>query len=261
MLLVIVGGAAIRLIITDLNDTYPDDFCDILAGEGICDTCVRISLKDIDGRNMYCDDEAYRIIRDRLSKTDDPTSGLHLTDTGNYHYMSRIFTSFIGECYDLLLIDHHTDMQEASFGGLLSCGSWAREVLEKDPHLGKLTVIGPEKFEDGGEEVRICAGSRELTGRMYKGKGYTDELLPLYISVDKDVMSTDECITNWDQGDLSLEDLRSLIRSYAEGRTLIGADICGGLSANDPGYDPQACTKNLSSDIELIKFFKEITES
>ena len=144
-----------------MNETYPERYEELLSKECGYDECVRISMKDVDGRNMYCDDEAYRIIRDRLSEYEDPASGIHLIDTGNYHYMSRIFTSFIEESYDLVLIDHHTDMQEASFGGLLSCGSWAREVLEKDEHLGTLTVIGPEKFEDGGEEVRICAGSRE----------------------------------------------------------------------------------------------------
>ena len=243
-----------------MNETYPADLADILSKEGVCDKCVRISMKDVEGRNMYCDDEAYRIIRERLSAIERPASGIHLIDTGNYHYMSRVFTSFIEEPYDLLLIDNHTDMQEASFGGLLSCGSWAREVLEKDEHLRTLTVIGPGKFEDGGDEIKVAAGARKLTGCAYRGKGYAGDELPLYISVDKDVMEKSECITNWDQGDLTIGELEELLKGSAGGHKVIGADICGGLSETDPGYTDESCTKNLSSDIKLIKILKEITE-
>ena len=50
-----------------MNDTYPEDLAGILFKAGICDNPVRISMKDVEGRNMYCDDEAYRIIRERLS--------------------------------------------------------------------------------------------------------------------------------------------------------------------------------------------------
>ena len=241
-----------------MNETYPEELESVLTKEGICDSHVRISMKDVDGRNMYCDDEAYGIIRGRLSGFSDPASGIHLIDTGNYHYMSRVFTSFIEDGYDLLLIDHHTDMQEASFGGLLSCGSWAREVLEKDAHLGTLTVIGPEKFEEGGDEITVSAGGRKLTGCVYKGMNEASEKLPLYISVDKDVMGTSECITNWDQGDLTMNELTEIIAEFSGGRKVIGADICGGISASDPGYDGEAAAKNMSSDIELIRILSGI---
>ena len=241
-----------------MNETYPERYEELLSKECGYDECVRISMKDVDGRNMYCDDEAYRIIRDRLSEYEDPASGIHLIDTGNYHYMSRIFTSFIEESYDLVLIDHHTDMQEASFGGLLSCGSWAREVLEKDGHLGTLTVIGPEKFEDGGEERCVSASGKQLTAVTYEGMNHSGGNNPLYISVDKDVMSTSECITNWDQGDLTTDELCALIESVSDGRRIIGADICGGISESDPGYDGEAASKNTVSDIGLIQVLGKI---
>ncbi|MBP5252300.1 MAG: arginase family protein, partial [Lachnospiraceae bacterium] len=167
---------------------------------------------------------------------------------------------FIEEPYDLLLIDHHTDMQEASFGGLLSCGSWAREVLENDVHLGTLTLIGPEKFEEGGEEITLTEAGRKLTGCVYRGKGFAGVEFPLYISVDKDAMDKSECITNWDQGDLTTDELTKLLEGLAGGRGVIGADICGGLSETDPGYTDEIRSVNMSSDMKLIKILKEITE-
>lgn len=241
-----------------MNETYPERYEELLSKDCGYDECVRISMKDVDGRNMYCDDEAYRIIRDRLSEYEDPASGIHLIDTGNYHYMSRIFTSFIEESYDLVLIDHHTDMQEASFGGLLSCGSWARETLEKDEHLRTLTVIGPEKFEDGGEERCVSASGKKLTAVTYEGMNHSGGNVPLYISVDKDVMSISECITNWDQGDLTTDELCALIETISDGRRIIGADICGGISESDPGYDGEAGSKNTGSDIRLIQVLGKI---
>ncbi len=243
-----------------MNETYPPFFCDTLQKEGFCDTAVRISMRDVEGRNMYCDDEAFRIIRGRLAEYDSPAEGIHLIDTGNYHYMSRIFTSFLNEGYDLLLIDHHTDMKEAAFGGLLSCGSWAREVLEKDSNLRSLTVIGPWKHEEGGEDLEVKLGSETLHARVYRGMNMSTENVPLYISVDKDVMSTAECITNWDQGELSMDELRELILKLSAGRRIIGADICGGISESDPGYDSTACEKNTGSDLKLIGILKGITE-
>ncbi len=46
-----------------------------------------------------------------------------------------------------MLIDHHTDMQDASLGGdILSCGNWAKKVLQKNPYLQKAG------FDRAGEE-------------------------------------------------------------------------------------------------------------
>ena len=141
---------------------------------------------------------------------------------------------------------------------LLSCGSWAREVLEKDEHLGTLTVIGPEKFEDGGEERCVSVPGKKLTAVTYEGRRTSEGDVPLYISVDKDVMSTSECITNWDQGDLTTDELCALIESVSGGRRIIGADICGGISESDPGYDGEAASKNTVSDIRLIQVLGKI---
>ena len=50
-----------------MNETYPEELGSFLSKEGFCDRCVRVSMRDVEGRNMYCDDEAYGIIRERLS--------------------------------------------------------------------------------------------------------------------------------------------------------------------------------------------------
>ncbi len=263
-----------------MNDTYPDDHDRMIGIEENHDIAVRILFKDISGTNMYCSDDASEEIRRRLSAEDHPERGIHFIDTGNYHYMSRIFTSFIDEEYDLVMFDHHTDMQDTAFGGILSCGSWVKEILEKDDHLRSVLVIGPPVAAEGGTPESVNTEKGTYTGWRYYGKkgsvtdgghreasdtGETADILqaadisqiaeiPLYISVDKDILDRSECITNWDQGELTLDELGKLIRTVASGRRIIGADICGGISVNDPEYVYGTDMKNTASD----KFLYEL---
>ena len=57
--------------------------------------------------------------------------------------------------FRLILFDNHTDMQPPAFGGLLSCGGWAAEALEKLPHLQEVILIGPdqEAFDQVDQEA------------------------------------------------------------------------------------------------------------
>jgi arginase family enzyme len=49
----------------------------------------------------------------------------------------------------------------------------------------------------------------------------------IYLALDKDVLSTDFALTDWEQGGLSLEDLKLLVQGLSGMGRLIGADICG----------------------------------
>jgi hypothetical protein len=56
-----------------------------------------------------------------------------------------------------------------------------------------------------------------------------DRSLPVYLSIDKDVLSPEVVNTNWDQGEFLEQHLNDLI-SACQGR-IIGADITGDVSA------------------------------
>ena len=62
----------------------------------------------------------------------------------------------------------------------------------------------------------------ELCGRL-AGKR-------LWITFDKDVLSTDEAITNWDQGELRLNQVLLAIEALARNCPISGIDICGDYS-------------------------------
>ena len=82
------------------------------------------------GSRLYCSRDAGKKIKALIAPAG--VSGIHFIDSGDYHYISKIMTDFIKEPFTLVLIDHHTDMQDASLGGdILSCGNWAKRYCRK----------------------------------------------------------------------------------------------------------------------------------
>ncbi len=175
-------------------------------------------------------------------------------DNGNYHYMSRILMEMLVndikagrvvresgdakiEClFDLIVFDHHPDMKWTSYGDILSCGCWVLSALKDIPELKDVYIIGADKALM--EEAFI--DNPEITNRVHyfedfisfregleSGQIFFSE--DIYISVDKDVVSKDELFTNWDQGDMSIDELLSgldfLNDSYA--RKILAVDVCG----------------------------------
>ena len=51
--------------------------------------------------------------------------------------------------------------------------------------------------------------------------------LPVYLSIDKDILSPSQVHTNWQQGTLTLSQLRNVILELFHHCRVLGADICG----------------------------------
>jgi hypothetical protein len=49
----------------------------------------------------------------------------------------------------------------------------------------------------------------------------------VWITIDKDVLASEDAATNWDQGGMRLSHLLQAIRALAAGKRIIGIDICG----------------------------------
>ena len=229
---------------------------------------VWLDFQKLQGVNCYCTPEAEAAIKEKIR--DLPVQGIHFLDSGNYHYLSKFWLEKIQEPFSLLVFDNHTDMQEAAFFGLLSCGSWAGEVLDTHELLSHICVAGPGlkdfreyKGQAWAKLTRICReelsdGREEILREFLE----TDPDLPLYISIDKDVLRKEEARTNWDQGELALDQLLKLLELIFEKRKVIGADICG---ENPPdtarpisGEDLQI---NSRTNRELLLFLKKHIKS
>ncbi len=203
---------------------------------------TRVNMTDIQGTNCYCDDKAAELIKERLfldrgdggsmagalgegisagTIYDDPF--IRFLDSGNYHYLSFFFMERIKEDFALILIDNHTDMQPPGFGRILSCGGWVRYAMDELDTLKKVYLVGmsAEHLAEAGplpDKACYLDHRRDL---------FIPDDLPIYLSIDKDVLSDVYAATDWDQGDMTLEELMAVTGRIFTDHRILGVDICG----------------------------------
>lgn len=215
-----------------------------------------VEVQELPGSNCYCDGDAMEILRQKLEEFD--ADGIHFIDSGNYHYMSRIWLEKLNTPFRLVVFDNHTDMQPPAFGGLLSCGGWVAASLEELPLLKEVLLVGPdqEAFDQTEpvlrEKVRFL--SREKLGEMTLEEkvSFFKELtaeLPTYLSVDKDVLCPKEASTTWSQGEMTLEELCQFVKILLEKQDILGMDVCGEC-------DPDACEGDHLNDLANRKLLE-----
>ena len=163
-----------------------------------------LDCRDLDGTRCYLDDISKEALINRIAEFS--YHGIHFIDSGNYHYLSLLWLMKIDRDFNLILFDHHPDNQPPSFGQITSCGGWVLEAEETLSHLKNVFTYGV------GQEVPL---------------GQLPDDLPLYISIDKDVLSQAVSITDWDQGDMTLSQMLEMLTELFENHEILGVDICG----------------------------------
>lgn len=151
-----------------------------------------VDLKGLEGTNCYCSPEAASSIRRELARI--PLSTACWIDTGDYHYLSYFRGCMIQEPFELVLLDNHTD--DFDDADCLSCGNWVRALR----HDSQYVVPNPSGH------------------------------LPVFLSIDLDVLSPADFRTNWDQGTMTFDELLDTVRRIAAERRIIAVDICGGIT-------------------------------
>ena len=123
--------------------------------------------------------------------------------------------------FNLILFDHHPDNQPPSFGDITSCGGWVLEATQSLSNLKNVYTYGVS------EDVPIESIPIDL---------------PVYISIDKDALSEEFAITDWDQGDMTLSTLLDMLSNIFASHTVLGIDICGDsgeMAASGAGINNQ----------------------
>lgn len=218
-----------------------------------------LDLTALGGTCCYCDAAAADCIRASLAGR--PSGDVHWIDTGDYHYISLFWLEKAAQNgpFALVLADHHPDMQEASLGDILSCGSWVGDALRAIPQLRQVLMLGisadlaPEAAGWPLERVRVVPEGEPLDGV----EDWLEPGLPVYISIDKDVLSMSYARTDWDQGSMTLPALESVVSRICAGRPVLGADICGGITASK-GACGGDFALNSAVDAELGAFLKSL---
>ena len=291
-----------KVVIQDFTGVYAEQpFMQKLRESAATDNNIHwLDCTQIDGTDCYCDDDAQAQLNKMMNEAVATAPGIHFFDNGNYHYMSKLWTDRIQEPFDLVVFDHHPDMQPPRFEGILSCGGWIKEVLEHNKFVQNVIVTGVadhlveeirnDLSQTGNEHLldRVqFVKESELTqhtshftfhivnslcsftkcwARSYPCEHGCDTRpthlsTPVYISIDKDALSTSEAATNWDQGSLTFAQLASTLTALAQNHKILGIDICG-ERARDMGFEDTAAADALNSALneKLYKFLTTLVE-
>lgn len=180
--------------------------------------------------------------------------------SGDFHHISHalIARRAVDGMFKVVVLDNHPDNMRFPFG--IHCGSWVRHVAAL-PWVTHVHVVGITSRDlavthawenyfaplrsgklsnwcigvDTGWAARLGLGERflsfdsaaELLDRFTESVG--QDPMPIYLTIDKDVLSPAVAHTNWDQGCMSEREMMETIGHF-RGR-LIGSDITGDVSS------------------------------
>jgi hypothetical protein len=207
-----------------------------------------------------------RAIATLAGSTEDTRPQVTLLGSGDFHHVSLALLRRLREPFNLLILDNHPDwMRGIPF---LHCGTWVKHAAQLPLLRSVYHVGGDVDFDNSfrwlapwrglrSGKIRVIAGVRRYTAGGWAGlqcptlrqdaaqpadRGRIDRLLepwaddlgrhPLYISVDKDVLTSREAVVNWDSGHLRLQEMLSVLTAFAAaaGGRVAGVDVLGDWS-------------------------------
>lgn len=194
---------------------------------------IKVDFSALEGTNCYCSAASAAQIRRQIASL--PLSAFHLIGTGDYHYQTLFWLERIREPFCLVLFDHHPDDQPGAFGeDLLSCGGWVARARQ-------LPLLRRDVW------IRDAADFPMLDA--------VPASLPLYLSLDLDVLSPAFARTDWDQGTMSLGEMTGALECLRDSRRILGVDLCGGLTPQK-GASPEDLALNASTGEALYGIFR-----
>ena len=217
-----------------------------------------VDLTALPQSNLYCADTTFRRIVALLPP--DAHRGISLLGNGNHHYAALALIARHTEPFTLILVDHHTDCAAGDPDTPLSCGSWVRFALRNVATLAHVVLIGPPT----ASLAEIPAELRPRITHFPDAAALEPSVLlraiptdAIHLSVDKDALAPSDARTNWDQGDLTLDQLLPLVSALRRGKNLRGADLCGEWPTSPlDQFQPEARTAlalNEQANLRLIE--------
>lgn len=197
-----------------------------------------LDFTGLEGCCCYCDPDARNKLEEAFPR---PLPRLRWLDSGDYHYLSHLLALRETAPFHLVLLDNHPDNQDAAFEGVLSCGSWVKEMQARNPLLRDVVTIGPPGCDN------------EIPAAWLEGRRGER----VYVSLDKDIMDRAFARTNWTQGGHTLEDVKQELGRLAEVMEIAAVDICGEL-APSKGAGPEDLRINMETNTELYRFITNL---
>jgi arginase family enzyme len=191
---------------------------------------------------------------------------LSFLGSGDFHHVSLALLRRLNSPFNLLVIDNHPDwMRGVPF---MHCGTWLYHAAQL-PAVQRIFHLGGEVDFDNiyrwlapwpmlrSGKIIIAPPRHRYRGRCWEQieqrplrrypkqclrldtiekwiNPYRDELSswPLYISLDKDVLTASEAVVNWDSGPMAGTEVLAILEGFsnAAGGDLAGMDVVGDWS-------------------------------
>ena len=189
--------------------------------------------------------------------------GTVLMGSGDYHHISLMLIERLKQQLkpkqqiQVVIFDNHPDNMRYPFG--IHCGSWVSHAAKlpfishvhvigiTSPDIGifhawenRLTPLLKNKLTYWCMDVNVNWAKKLGMKNAFLKFNSPNELItafiaeqyhdtsPVYLSIDKDVLSEEVVKTNWDQGKLKPYHLYDVIAALND--RIIGSDICGEIS-------------------------------
>lgn len=186
-----------------------------------------INLKNFREVKYLCSYSRLFILEEALREID--YYDIKFLGKSDYHYLTFLFIKRIKVPFVLVVLDKHEDAKP-TFEGYISCGSWLLEA-KKLKFLRDMVLI---KSSHELERIKVIP-----------------KRSPLYITIDKDIISKSCLNTTWDQGDLELKDLVKILE-YLNNFDVIGIDVCG-----EPDFNLWEQKKSEEVNLMILDIFSD----
>lgn len=213
-----------------------------------------IDFKNLESTYMMCDFPTLHQITNRVSRQ--LNTKLSYLGNGNYHYLTFSILAQLKEPFTLITFDHHNDARIFPFQKMTSCGSWINDAMKWNPFLREVFIIGVDVKDkqmtapNNASKIRILSKNDTSTEKL---KRVSDEIKTeaIYLSIDRDFLSTKDVQTNWDQGEYRVSELLDYIQVVSENHRVLGADVCGDYVWDYRTMKKQTMQKVLRQSIQV----------
>ncbi|MDI6737302.1 MAG: arginase family protein [Nanoarchaeota archaeon] len=164
---------------------------------------------------------------------------LALYGHGGYHFFTyglAMLANRLSDEFGYIHIDYHHDTWFDSHN-LISCGAFVRQICWDTNVQGYARnmlyigndVVGCSGFSGAGEVGIPCLRENQLELEFH-------EKMPqeVYVTIDLDVMHSEEVRTAFERESLRLNELKDILRKIKQKKRIISADICGFTETNKP---------------------------
>jgi hypothetical protein len=183
-------------------------------------------------RGFHCFEKA---LASECQSASDVGPWLTFCGSGDFHHVSLALLRRLRTPCNLLVLDKHPDWMVGL--PFLHCGTWVLHAAAL-PQVGCVYHVGGDLDFDNAYRWlapwrRLRRGSIRVIPAI-RSFPWRAELAarPLYVSLDKDVLSQAEAPANWDSGWLSSREVFAVIDAFASacGQRLAGMDVVGDWS-------------------------------